>query len=251
MVKVFAPPNPTQVPLVLWDKTIAYCWLIEFCVHRFFVESFIKAGIALPSRIAASAHKRQVEYFHGRLAARYALASYGLEKFQVETGMMGEPVWPSGIIGSITHSQYYAAAVALPSGRNGGIGIDIERFVDHDEDMAVSHQIVSARELMYLSSLSFGMTLSDLVIIVFSAKESFYKAAFRLVGRFFDFHAVEVIFLCLVNRTLRLRVKETLCPDLPVGAVIRIAFSFVDESTVCTSCSLPPWLERSACGYNV
>jgi 4'-phosphopantetheinyl transferase EntD len=71
--------------------------------------------------------KRRREFALGRACARAALAGLGHGEAVIAKGDEGAPVWPAGIVGSITHTKGYAAAVAGESRRFAGVGIDAER----------------------------------------------------------------------------------------------------------------------------
>lgn len=70
--------------------------------------------------------KRQREFAAGRMLARRALAGLGVEPAAILRDAHGAPVWREGCIGSITHTQGRAAAVAARRGRVRGLGLDME-----------------------------------------------------------------------------------------------------------------------------
>jgi 4'-phosphopantetheinyl transferase EntD len=56
------------------------------------------------------------EFTAARYCARLAVAKLGLPRVLIPRGAWCEPIWPNGIIGSITHCQgYRAAALARQS----------------------------------------------------------------------------------------------------------------------------------------
>jgi len=77
--------------------------------------------------VVQSVEKRRREFALGRACARAALAGLGHGEAVIAKCGDGAPVWPVGIVGSITHTKDYAAAVAGESRRFGGVGIDAER----------------------------------------------------------------------------------------------------------------------------
>jgi 4'-phosphopantetheinyl transferase EntD len=76
--------------------------------------------------VARSVDKRRREFALGRACARAALAGLGHGDAVIAKGDDGAAVWPAGIVGSITHTKGYAAALAAESLRFGGVGIDAE-----------------------------------------------------------------------------------------------------------------------------
>lgn len=210
--------------------------LLRFQASDFDVNWFATHALPCPPSITASVRKRQAEYFHGRLAARQALARYGLAHREVGTGAQREPCWPAGIIGSISHNNHYAAAVALRDSEHGAIGIDIETVLDADGANAVARIAVDAGELEWLERQAGAASMELLLTIVFSAKESFYKAAFPAVGHMFDFSGVRVSGLDLADGMLELELRVNLCATLPAGMRRRVFVRMLDDHTVCTSC---------------
>ena len=53
---------------------------------------------------------RQWEFTAGRLCAVQAIRGLGGSETEIPVGERGEPIWPKGFVGSITHTQGYAAA---------------------------------------------------------------------------------------------------------------------------------------------
>lgn len=207
--------------------------IIEFLPNSLTPAAFAHAGIACPESIQHSVYKRQMEFFFGRLAARDALYPLGLADEQIPIGLQRQPVWPSGVIGSITHTQGLAAAVATRLGVYRGIGIDAEQVVNPEACQSVSQIVVGRQELNYLHSLQ-ELSLQVALTIVFSAKESFYKAAYATVGQIFDFSAVQVTGLDMREQRLVLVLNETLSDQFCRGYACKVGFTFVRMDTVLT-----------------
>ncbi|WGG52419.1 4'-phosphopantetheinyl transferase [Rugamonas sp. DEMB1] len=212
------------------DGVVSPLVLARFDSAAFAAGRFAEAGLACPAQIAGSVRKRQAEYFHGRLCARQALGalaaagglSAGRGVGEVGVGAQREPLWPPGVVGSISHSKTLAAAVVADAARCGGIGLDIEEWADHAAAEAMPGLVVSARELAYLRGFEREMTRERLLTLVFSAKESFYKGAFGAVGRFFDFNAIELARLDLDAGSLRFALAETLSPQFQLGQNVTV-----------------------------
>ncbi len=143
----------------------------------------------LPADIRASVPKRRSAFVAGRLCAEHALRSLGCTQ-PIGRGTSGEPLWPNGVNGSITHTGNTAYATAIRTDVQGWqIGIDSEPFVDEQGLRDVIHGCCTATEKATLfDGQSDHMTAS----IVFSLKEAFYKAIFAEVRRVVEFSEVEV-----------------------------------------------------------
>jgi len=208
--------------------------LTSFDTASFNAELFALNGIACPVRVARSVHKRQAEFYFGRLMARHALRGLGIVDAQVSVGASREPVWPSGAIGSISHTHALAAAAVMPLGACKGVGIDIEHVVGDDTSVALKATVVSREELAYLETLVGVLPLNALLTIAFSAKESLFKSAFNEVGRYFDFSAARVAGLDIERGVLSLELTETLCDAFFMRRVCDIGFCFIDPNIVLT-----------------
>ena len=224
-----------------WNGSALPLHVIAFDVASFKTSAFAEHGITCPPSIARSVPKRQAEYFHGRLAARRALGAFGLSAYEIGTGNSREPLWPAGIMGGITHNRHYAAAVVLDMAANGGlgIGIDIESAATPADEQALLASVVAPAEQAYLRSIDVQLPFNLLLSMVFSAKESFFKASFNTVGRFFDFDAITLLRIDAQRRVLWFQIVDTLAPSLPAGAVHEIHYTMINADTVCTSCNLP------------
>lgn len=230
-------PELQQRQLPLEGGGSATLCLLPYRVDQFDPSAFATHGLSCPPAIARSVAKRQAEYFHGRLAARQALSRYGMGHLEVGTDALRAPCWPPGIIGSISHNGKYAAAVVLRATEHGAIGIDIETVADADAAAALASVAVDATELAWLRSHADAVPLELLLTLVFSAKESFYKAAFPAVRRIFDFSAVRVSALDLQQGHLEFELREVLCPTLLPGMRRRVRLYRLDADTICTSCN--------------
>ncbi len=157
-------------------------WRIEFEPLAYRQELFTLARIPFSETVARAVPKRQSEFLAGRLAAR--LATSGLD---VMVGPDRAPCWPTGIEGSITHQGRWAlCCVRLQQPASpGGIGIDLEEWLSDDEAEMFWPKIVSERERQLL--LSVGDTFARRLTLVFSLKESLFKALYPRVGSYFDF----------------------------------------------------------------
>lgn len=145
--------------------------------------------------------RRRREFESGRIAAREALAGCGGPLCAIPQGERGEPLWPAGYRGSITHTKGLVAAacmapenpVFVPAALNGtevlhqkkilAVGIDLEGAGRKLSD-AAWHHILSDDDAQHLA----GVDDFRLKLVVFSAKESLYKALYPLCGEFFGFH---------------------------------------------------------------
>jgi 4'-phosphopantetheinyl transferase EntD len=122
----------------------------------------------------------------GRDIARSLCGKLGVSAAGIPRSPRRYPIWPAGIIGSITHDSEFAAAVAAPADRFGGVGIDIEPAVPLAPD--IRNLVGQPEEWADFSNFA----LYDKAL--FSIKEAVFKAIYPRDGIFLDFHDVTVAF---------------------------------------------------------
>lgn len=129
--------------------------------------------------------------FLGRLAASRALRKLGVEGTSVSRGPVGEPIWPEGISGSITHCHPWSVAVAMPSNGKATVGIDLEG-IDQVDDLNISSIVGRGAERKWILS---GENSHERLCMIFSAKEALYKSLYWHYQRYIDFTEVELMWL--------------------------------------------------------
>ena len=72
------------------------------------------------------------------------LLSLPIESVAVDRSSDGAPIWPQGVIGSITHTRELAAAVAMRGIDALGIGLDAEPFMARPRAVTISRVIASS-----------------------------------------------------------------------------------------------------------
>jgi 4'-phosphopantetheinyl transferase EntD len=215
------------------DVAVPPVVLITYDVEVFDTTAFARVGLDRPENIGRSVTRRQAEFFMGRLAAREALVHLATAG-QVGIGASRQPIWPAGVIGSISHAGRYAAAVATRDGGITGVGIDIEHRIGTQTRASVEDSVLTPAEQSRLHPLAGDVPYEMLLTIAFSAKESFFKGSFATVGTYFDFDAVELTALDVAAGTLQIVLTRTLAPSLPQGRRFTLRHGFIDEDTVLT-----------------
>jgi 4'-phosphopantetheinyl transferase EntD len=142
------------------------------------------------SALGRAVDKRRREFVTGRACARQALARLGFRPLSVPSGPWGEPVWPQGVVGSITHCRGYVACAVASRDTLGAIGIDAEPHAALPEE--ILPDIVTTAENRRLSELSAASVDVHWDKVWFSAKEAVCKAWFPLTRRWLGFHDVEL-----------------------------------------------------------
>ncbi len=146
-----------------------------------------------PAEVEAAARMspaRRRQYTQVRACAREAMSALGHPPAPLIAAENGAPRWPRGLVGSLTHGREYRAAAAAPSHFLRGLGIDVER--DQPVPRGVVERFATPDERRRLDELC-RSDQRDWTRLLFSAKESAFKAAGDLLGSTGDtFVAVSV-----------------------------------------------------------
>ncbi|MFJ1751582.1 4'-phosphopantetheinyl transferase [Kitasatospora sp. NPDC088134] len=133
---------------------------------------------------------RRREFATGRRCARQALAALGLPPGPLPGGERGEPGWPPGTVGSITHCRGYRAAAAARSAEYRSVGIDAEEHRPLPPDLPAA--VLLPAERAAAARLAAERPGTHWETVMFSAKESVYKAWFPLARTWLGFHDAEL-----------------------------------------------------------
>jgi 4'-phosphopantetheinyl transferase EntD len=154
------------------------------------VEAFedVPGELAFPGEedlIANAVERRRREFITARRCARAALIKLGHPAVPIRIGAKREPQWPSGIVGSITHTSGLRAAAVAPSKIIASIGID----ADENEMLpdGVEELITVLDEPQMLADLAKAFPMTHWNKLLFSAKEAVYKAWYPLTGRWLGY----------------------------------------------------------------
>jgi 4'-phosphopantetheinyl transferase EntD len=139
--------------------------------------------------IARSVAKRRNEFITVRYCARIALGELGFPPVPILKGDKGEPCWPDGVVGSLTHCAGYRGAVVGRGGVVRSVGVDAE---PHDVlPDGVLDAISLPAERAEIAALRAGVHWDR---ILFCAKEATYKAWFPLTKRWLGFEDAHITF---------------------------------------------------------
>lgn len=141
------------------------------------------------SLIGRAVAKRRNEFTTVRFCARQALAELGLPPVPILKGAKGEPCWPDGVVGSLTHCTGFRGAVVGLRADVRSVGIDAE---PHDVlPDGVLDAVSLPAERVELKALPSDLHWDR---ILFCAKEATYKAWFPLTHRWLGFEDAHITF---------------------------------------------------------
>ena len=142
--------------------------------------------------IARAVEKRRREFSTVRLCARVALKELGERELPLTPGKRGEPRWPHGIVGSMTHCAVYRAAALARSADVVSLGIDAEPAEPLPD--GVLDAVSQAEERRGLAELAKQAAHVPWDRLLFSAKESVFKTWYPLTRRELGFTEASVDF---------------------------------------------------------
>ncbi|MGO9454312.1 MAG: 4'-phosphopantetheinyl transferase family protein [Candidatus Binataceae bacterium] len=174
--------------------------------------------------VSRAVAKRQNEFAAGREAAHRAMSRLGVPAVPLLAGAERAPLWPAGVVGSISHTRRIAIAAVASEADLYGLGVDVEE--DEPLVAATVRQICGSVERAHLVRWSAESGV-DAAKLIFSAKEAFYKSYYPKWRQFLDFLDV-VIILRPSERSFEVRlVHDRSLDDLRLGGRFGLASGHV------------------------
>ncbi|WP_397472514.1 4'-phosphopantetheinyl transferase [Rheinheimera sp.] len=170
-------------------------------------------GAKLDDSLNRSVNKRKAEYVAGRFLARMGLESLGSDQHTVFTNPDRSPLWPQAYLGSISHANGVAICAVSKQVHTKHVGIDIETVLEPKIAAELAASILVDSEIPLVGSLT--NPNAEMLTLVFSAKESLYKALYPEVGRFFGFESARILDLDFASGTFQIELTTSLSALLP------------------------------------
>ena len=126
---------------------------------------------------------RRMEFARGRSCARRAMAVLGVRSSPILAREDRSPIWPAGVVGSISHCRNYCCAAVARADAWAAVGLDAELLQPLELDL--EQQILVEDERRGLERLPDGLPWA---CVAFSIKEAIYKAWQPLMRRWLGFH---------------------------------------------------------------
>lgn len=170
--------------------------------------------------------RRRADFAAGRTAARQALTDLGVGPSPVGKGAAGEPLWPPGVVGSITHGAGWALALVGRATRSGGLGIDLEAAGRYFPELVAEVAFGDERDRLDIVT---GDPLARGTLELFAVKEAIYKAFYPRVREFFGFEAVRV---GAEGGDYRATFRKALDAEYPPGREFSVRLRWIDDLVV-------------------
>src|SRR5258708_35969592 len=144
----------------------------------------------LPQALRHATQKRQREFLAGRWCAKQALQSLGAGSIHVAMAEDRAPIWPDGVVGSITHTGDFAAAGVAWAADIAALGIDSEQIIDPAAARDIADICMVDEATLFKAA--HGRSFCEFCTFVFSAKEAVFKCLFPLTRKFLEFSDVRI-----------------------------------------------------------
>jgi len=144
------------------------------------------------SHIMNAVPKRQMEFISGRKISRRLLLQLGYSPALIPRGEHGNPIWPTGIVGSITHTDDYCLVALGKQSMLTSVGIDLEHVGSVEANLW--SLLFTDAEIAQLNAEKDDAVRNELATILFTAKEAFYKYNYPIDGKWLDFKDINVGF---------------------------------------------------------
>ncbi len=205
----------------------ACCYRCEFDEAHYGDALFTHHQIEYVSSLEHAVIKRKAEFLAGRYAAQQAIKKLGIEKTTVRVGQHRNPIWPAGLVGSITHTSTQAICAVAKNTDYQSIGIDLADPISLTTANDIKDHIIQQQEAEAFSKLP--LTFEQSLTLAFSAKESLFKALYPQVEAYFEFHAAEIGEIEMKSRTFLIRLTQDLTNSLAKGTTFKGSFKMQSD----------------------
>jgi enterobactin synthetase component D len=166
---------------------------------------FIEHINLIPKNLEQAIESRKKEFVAGRLCAFRAAKELNLDLKALEVGENREPLWPNGIVGSISHTKKMALAIVDSTKYSRSLGIDVEEIIDAKKEATIERMVATKKDLAFLKLFSEKQAAYT---VLFSAKEALYKLIYPLCHEFFGFMEAELKALDMERGEFVLRLNS-------------------------------------------
>lgn len=197
--------HPALAPFKNRKSRLSYCG----CNHswqQYRQTCYAHYGVQQPPELTNARAKRHCEFIAGRYCATRAIQKLQLSpdsprQTEIPIQLDRSPLWPKGIIGSISHSGDRAMAVVGSTDNYIGLGIDCEILLTDSAAVEIADLILNPQEKVLLlnQQLEYGLLLT----LAFSAKESLFKALSPSLFRVKGFHDFSICSISESKLVLR------------------------------------------------
>jgi len=188
----------------------------------------VEWGIPLPSRLQQAVSKRRAEYLASRLLVRSVMAELGMADFILTNAPDRSPCWPAGVQASLSHS---AGVVVVAATRQPcAIGVDVEQFMSETTAQETAELLMNEQEQQLLQTLP--VSFSTAATLLFSLKESLYKALWPQLHQPMDFLDAELVSVDFAQQRATLRLTQNFSGCFAHGTLLEAGFMWRDNQVI-------------------
>lgn len=182
-------------------------------------------NIPCPMAISGAARKRQAEYLASRWLVRSIAASCGIKNFILTNNPDRSPRWPTALTASLSHTGGMVFLLADPQKRLAGN--DTEQWMCRHTASQISGILMDEEEEKLLASVQ--LSPEQAVTLLFSLKESLYKALWPQVRQYIDFLQVRLLAIDEMHSTACLQLKQTLSQGYTQGRCFTVSYAITRQ----------------------
>ncbi len=169
---------------------------------------FAKHQIHCPNELSTSVPKRKCSFFIGRYLAKKIFLALSEPLYCVAIGVHRQPIWPQGWLGSLSHTDNFAMVLLTKDQGKHFVGVDVEHIIQKQEAEEISSSIHSIEEASYL--IDSGITSDLATSLIFSAKESLFKATYPYIKHYFGFECARITSINRQREEMSIELSENM-----------------------------------------
>ena len=188
----------------------------------------VEWDIPLPVRLQKAVSKRRAEYLASRLLVRSVMAELGIADFILTNAADRSPCWPAGIKASLSHSAgiVVVAATRQPC----AVGVDVEQFMSETTAHETAELLMNEQEQHLL--LTLPVSFRAAATLLFSLKESVYKAIWPQLLQPMDFPDAELVSVDFAQQRATLRLTQDFSGCFAMGTLLEASFVWRDTQVI-------------------
>jgi len=188
----------------------------------------LKWGIPLPARLQQAVIKRRAEYLASRLLARSVMAELGIDDFILTNAPDRSPLWPAGIQASLSHSNgiVVVAATRQPC----AVGVDVEQLMSESTAQETATLLMNEQEQVMLQTQP--VSFSAAATLLFSLKESVYKALWPQLHQPMDFLDAALVSVDFAQQSATLRLTQHVGERFARGTLLEADFMWQENQVI-------------------
>lgn len=212
-----------NIPQALYTRCIQQGKLTHMGQHSLCYEADIRAiclacqthQLQRPDYLMQAGQQRLDEFFAGRIAAEAILLEYFNCRQSITSMTTTLPIWPQAFKGSISHANN--TLMVMLSTQAEYLGVDIEYMVSADIAEQTAGLILTRSEQdLYWSGSIKTLSFAEYFTLIFSLKESLYKAVYPCAKNYIDFLQAELISIDMLQHTACFKFSPEIMQSYPL-----------------------------------